>query len=230
MSDYLIKAVYTHDDPKVDRRRRAAVVSTSGGVVTAIEEAISKMEIANVDPSDVIADYLEDIGSEDTSEGWSWIVYDNNGRWDFEWWPFDSEDPVTAESLRAWAEEATYSNGRPEQVTDAQHIENVQEFLYCIMGRWTWRRLEWTSESDLREELHTIYVEGDNGKPYSKMTVDELIRTIMEEVVEAQMDNYDAASKGKPFGIQSMVEADTQLWLDESLEEFFKREVRRKNE
>ena len=55
------------------------------------------------------------------------------------------------------------------------------------------------------------------------MTIDELLDTIMEEPVEACRDNYDAVSTGKPFGLRTMVESDRQLWLDESLSQFFKR-------
>ncbi|MCH7600006.1 MAG: hypothetical protein IH973_09630 [Myxococcales bacterium] len=47
------------------------------------------------------------------------------------------------------------------------------------------------------------------------MTVDELAQTILEEVVEQQEEEYDEASKDRPFGMAAMIEEDKPLWLDE---------------
>ena len=209
MSAYLIKATYTPNDPDADRRRKGCVIETEAGVLDAITGALSTLEMSGLH-DDVIREYLDDIGDEDTSEGWAWEVGTNNGEWHFEWEPFDPADPVTKENLLAWARrEAGPMIG--EDGTD----EELHSFLVCILGRLYWRNIDEWSSHDLKETLHEMVVMGGDSKPYSKMTVDELLDTIMEEAVEYTAGCYDAVRHGKPFGMATMIAEDTRLWLDE---------------
>ena len=91
MPRYLFKATYTHDDPKIDRRRHSFVIENDGGVMDMIDDAISTLEIGHM-RDHIVSHYLEQICDEDTSEGWSWALCDNNGQWDLEWCPFEPED------------------------------------------------------------------------------------------------------------------------------------------
>ena len=75
--------------------------------------------------------------------------------------------------------------------------------------------MESYSKRDLQEELHEYCLNGSKG--YLQMTTDELLSEILDEsgLMESQRDQYDELSKTRPFGIDTMVEADKTLWLDE---------------
>lgn len=201
---YLFKATYTPYDPDEDRRRKSCVIETKAGVMDAITGAVSKLEIDRLH-DDVVREYLESIGSEDTTDGWAWEVGTNNGEWHFEWSPFDVEDPVTKEALKAWA----------MAQSDTSEEEAWVGVLACIMGRWDWRSLEWQSEGDLRESLHDIAMDGYSAKGYNEMTGDELLEAVMEGPVQAASDNFDEVVKGKPFGMAVMLSDDRELWFGE---------------
>jgi hypothetical protein len=208
MSKYIFKLTYTPDDPDCDRKRHGVVVETDKGVLDMLVLAFSTLEMSGL-CEDVTKAYLEDIGDEDTSEGWMWTYRSNNGDYDLEWATFDAEDPVTKDSFLAWARrEAGPMIG--EDGTD----EELQHHLCCIMGRWYWRNIDQWSSHDLKEQLHEFAVLGGKSKPYDSMTILELVETIFEEVMEFAQDQYDEGRKGVPFGIKTMVADDEDLWLD----------------
>lgn len=200
---YLVKATYTDDDPKVDRRRKAIIVETDKGVMGMLFEAVSTLEIAGL-WDDIQRDYLESSEEDDTSEGWSWITFSNDGRWDLEWSPLaESDDPVTPETLKAWA--------MAQDETSAE--EAWVGVLACVMGRWYWRTIDEWSAHDLKEALHDAAMDGCSTKGYNEMTGDELLVSVMAGPVEAARDNFDEVRYG-PFGLSAMIADDESLWLD----------------
>jgi hypothetical protein len=202
---YLFQSTYTPFDPVCDRRRKGTVVLSEAGVLDAITGALSSLEMAGLH-DDVISEYLDQSGDEDTSEGFAWEVGSNNGEYHFEIEPFDPKDPVTKEAILAWAQGLAQ---------EAEPGEATRELLWCLLGRWFWRSLEWQDAGDLRESLHELVTSGPAQKPYCDYTIDECLTQIVEEIVEAQRDNFDEIRKGVPFGMAAMVENDKPLWLDE---------------
>lgn len=200
---YLVKATYTDDDPKVDRRRKAIVVETDKGVMGMLFEAVSTLEIVGL-WDDIQKDYLESSEEDDTSEGWSWITFSNDGQWDFEWRPFESDDPVTPETLKAWA--------MAQDETSAE--EAWVGVLANIMGRWYWQTIDEWGSFDLKQALHDIVMDGCSTKGYNEMTGDELLLSVMAGPVEATRYNFCEEVAGVPFGLAMMVQWDTALWLD----------------
>lgn len=209
---YLIKATQVPMQADLDKKRMACVVETQAGVMAAIEEAISKLEIEHTSAycaglhASVIRGYLASIGSEDTTDGWKWVIW-NGGMemWTFEWRPFEAKDPVTKKAIKTWAM--------------AHHGTSAEEewigILAGVMGRWHWRTLDWQSEHDLKEALQDIAMDGYSAKGINEMTGDELLEAIMEEPVQAAKDNFDEESRGVPFGMTVMLKEDRELWFGE---------------
>lgn len=204
MNKYLFKATYTPDDPACDRQRQRVVIEESD-VMAAMPKAMDEFGF-EASWTEVLAGYLDAIRDEDTSEGFEWNHTGTNGEWDFEWYPHDAKDPVTKESILAWAE---------TQAADADDPEAVRVVLICVLGRQYWRTISEWGSFDMREALHSLMVEGDTSTPYSKMTIDQLLTETMEAVVENAEDCYDGE---EPFGISTMVEDDKALWLDEQVD------------
>ncbi len=221
---YLFKSTYTPTDPGSDRRRAGTVVLDHDSPLTAIPAALSSLEMSGL-TSDALYEWdrlqrrFRQVGDEDTihrldSEGWAWEVHSNNGEYHFEIEPFEAEDPVDKEAIRVWAYaeafKVTVVAAEPKTDEDA-----AREILYCLLGRWYWRNIDQWSSHDLKEALHDLAVEGSDSTPYAKMTLDQLLDAVLDEIVEHQEGMYDEVREGKPFGMALMVSHDTSLWLDE---------------
>jgi hypothetical protein len=214
---FLLHVVYTPEDPQASRRRNAVVVGNDGGLlptfgpIEAIALGLSKLEMSGL-VGDATSEYLVQSGSDDTSEGYSWVVHTNDGRYDLEWSPFpEADDPVTAEAIRQWA----FSQVRVAEDEPLTPEAQVQQILACILGRWFWRNIDGWSAHDLKESLHSMTVEGDDSKPYMKMSIDELLAAILSEVVDNQRDQFDEIANGRAFGMAAMIDGDRALWLEE---------------
>jgi hypothetical protein len=201
---YLFKTTYNPNRADLDKDRRAFIIESEAGVLDAITGAVSKLGIEFIH-DDVIRDYLEAIGSEDTTDGWEWNVYVRGvkGVWTFEWRPFEVSDPVTKEAIKIWA----------MVQNDTSEEEAWVSVLIGVLGRWHWRKLESLDVETMQMALHDMVMDGCEIKGFNNMTGDEVLEAVMEGPVEFTC--FDEVAKGKPFGMAAMVESDRELWLGE---------------
>lgn len=196
---YLIKSTYNPEQANLNKTRKAVIVDTTLGVMAAITAAISLLEMTSME-DEIVRDYLESIGSEDTTEGWSWQVFDNDGVFSLEWRPFEAADPVTIFAFHEWL------------VKRCKEPVAITKACRTIMNVWHWRTLSWMSEHDLKESLHQIAMEG-GGEGYNQMDLSALMTAIEVGPMQAAIDNYDELASGIPFGLSMMVQLDPPLWL-----------------
>ena len=202
---YRITAVYTPDDVDADRERLATLFEAdTKNMVKAAIAGVSALQLLYAD-QEVESEAVQAV-DDPTERFIAFELFTNNGKHHVEVDAFEvsEEQAVTRENLLAWVR--SRCDGSDEQ---------VKSELACVLGRWSWRTTGWCSKHDLQEALHECRLNG--GKGYFQMTTDELLDEIFveSEMIEQQRDEYDEPSRPRPFGMDTMIEADKALWLDE---------------
>lgn len=208
---YLLKSTYTDDNHDTDRVRKSIVVEAANQV-DAIPAALSELEMYLMVKT-AVTEYVDTI--EDVDESHEWVARSNNGQYDFEIRPFEASDPVTKETIIEWAQAMLLSTNR-EAAKEAGYPDapdTAEQVLVCVLGRAFYRMLGEWSEFDMKDQLHTIALEGSKSLPYEHMSLKELAETVMTEIVEGVRDNYDEIEIGMPFGMSAMVHEDVLTWF-----------------
>jgi hypothetical protein len=202
---YRITAVYTPDDVDADRERQETVFEAD--TKNKVKAAIAGVSVLQLPYADQEGEREAVQAIADPDEQFiAFELFTNNGKHHIVIEPFDVsvEQSVTLENLLAWVR--SRCDGSDEQ---------VKSELACVLGRWSWRTSAWCSKHDLQEALHECRLDGCKG--YLQMTIDELLDEIFaeSEMIEQQRDEYDEPSRPRPFSMDTMIDADKALWLDE---------------
>lgn len=203
---YRVTVVYTPDDVDADRHRQVQVFDCDADDM--VEVAVAGAAALQLPCSDdEVRSEAGDVIDAFDERFIAFEFFTNNGRHHVEIEPFDvaGDKAVTRENLLGWV------RSRCSASDDGQ----VQSELAGILGRWTWWTTDWSSRSDLHEALHECRLNGCRG--YSQMTIDELLDEIFDDsgLIEYQRDRYGELSKSRPFDMDTMIESDKALWLDE---------------
>ena len=202
---YRITAVYTPDDVDADRKRLATVFEADTlNMAKAAVTGVAALQLRYVDQE---VESQAGQAVDDPHERFiAFELFTNDGRHHVEVDAFEvsEEQAVSRENLLAWVRSRCDGND-----------EQVQLELACILGRWSWQSTDWYDKHDLQDALHDCRLNGCWG--YTQMTIDELLDEIFDgsEIIEQQSAAYDESSKPQPFGMDTMIEADKALWLDE---------------
>ena len=210
---YLFKSTYTDENPDTDRVRKSTVVEAPRQA-DAITIALSKLEMHAM-AVDAVMEYTDTV--ENVDEGHEWIAHSNNGQYHFEIEPFEAGDPVTKQTVIEWAEfmllETNRAIAREAGYPDTPNT--AEQILVNVLGRWYYQMISEWPQFDLKDQLHTIILEGMKCKPYEQMTLDELAETVIAEIVDGVRDNYNEIEQGRPFGMTAMVHDDEYVWFNQ---------------
>ena len=205
---YLFRYTYNPEQANLDKVRKVCIVEASGDdVMAAIGAGIAKLKTA-ISEEEIVREYLDAIGDENTTDGWEWQAWGNDGVYNFEWRPFEAADPVTIDAIYEWALQVI--GGIGGFGIDGDGKDQLQPFLAALMSRWSWRLTSWCSKHELQEQLHQMTMEG-GAKGLCEMSIAELLTEVKDGPMRAAIDNFDEIEKG-PLGLSAMVESDRELW------------------
>lgn len=209
---YKISVTYTPDETTSDRSRQKSVFSPQAILRTLREAAmlgLQELKFSEQFVDDAMVEY-DELGHDETNDDCRWSYMSNNGEYEITIEKWEPDDPVGRQCLKEWAIEQ--ANAENEKHPDREEKSDQEIILVLVLSRQCWARLEWTSVFDAKQELHDLLVEGDSFKSYNRMTMEELVTAVMEEVVAGQRDNWD--DETEPFGFKAMVKAESKIWLD----------------
>lgn len=200
---YRITAVYTPDNVDADRRRQASVFEAdTKNLAEAAVAGVAALQLPYSDQE--VAGAAEEAVDDPDCPFIAFELFSGDGRHDVEVETFDVAETqaVTRENLLAWV------RGRCDGSD-----EQVRSELAGILGHWFWRTTDGYGRNELQDALHECRLNGYKG--YRQMTVDELLDEMFAEsgLIDGQRDQYDEASRIRPFGINTMIKADEALWL-----------------
>ena len=196
---YKISTVWTPDATDCDRSRKALCFNHDGDLRSAGAAGLKAMGFEAEIIDAAMSDF--DSGQSDSMVA-AWTHHSNNGDYEITVERWESGDPVTPERLREWATERANDEGA-----------TPEEALAGVLGRYYWWYLEGDSERDLREALHELYMDGQTNKGCNQMTLDELVSSLLEDIIAPLQHNYQ--EKTEPWGFAVMIKDDKRLWLGE---------------
>ena len=85
---YQFKYTFNPEQASLDKSRKSCIVECETGVLPAMAMAFETMGISDL-YIQAIDEYLENIASHDTSEGWEWSMMLSDATATFEWRPLE---------------------------------------------------------------------------------------------------------------------------------------------
>jgi len=99
------------------------------------------------------------------------------------------------------------------EIVPTNTVNTVVHELRNLLGRWYAARLSWMSQSDLREQLHDLWLNGTDSTPVYEMEQDELVEEIWDGIVVLAIENDPDATW------DDVLAEHPTIWLEE-LDEF----------